>query len=82
MISIVVTTVVARGYKKKAPISAANYLDNSVTRFSVKNDIFLREFTTHFSSSSSSGGGGHHSGGGGHHSSSHSSHGGGGGRHR
>lgn len=82
VIAIVVTTAVSRGYKKKAPISAANYLDNSVTRFSVKNDIFLREFTTHHTHSSSSGGGGHHSGGGGHHSSSHSSHGGGGGRHR
>lgn len=83
VISITVTTMVSRGYKKKAPISAAQYLDNSLTRFSVKNDIFVREFTTHYTrSSGSSGGGGHHSGGGGHHSSSHSSHGGGGGRHR
>lgn len=70
----------AKSYKKKKPISATAYIDANRTRFTRKNDIFVREFTTHHTISSSSGG--HHSGGGGHHSSSHHSHGGGGGRRR
>ena len=76
ILSISITCGVMAGYKKKKPVSAASYLETNRTKYRVKNDIFLREFTTHHTVSSSSSGG-HHSGGGGHHSSSHHSHGGG-----
>lgn len=76
VIAIAVAGSFAKSYKKKKPISASAYIDTNRTRFTRKNDIFVREFTTHhtISSSSSSSRGGHHSGGGGHHSSSHHSH--------
>ncbi|MCH5324247.1 MAG: TPM domain-containing protein [Eubacterium sp.] len=68
-------------YSKKAPISAKTYLDKERTEFTLRNDIFVREFTTshHISESSS----GHHSGGrGGGGGRSRSGRGGGGGRRR
>ncbi len=80
--ALVISFSVAGTYKRKKPISAAAYIENGRTRYTRKNDLFIREFTTHHTVSSSSSGGGHHSGGGGHHSSSHHSHGGGGGRRR
>lgn len=70
----VVVSKTVSGYKKKNPISAANYIDRS--HFVVKRevDMFEREYTTSVTVSSSSGGGhGGHGGGG---------HGGGGGRSR
>ncbi len=68
VIDIVITLSVmggiTRGYKKKAPVSAVGYLDQSRTRFTKKEDVFVREFTTsHRISSSSSGGHGGRSGG-------------------
>jgi len=76
VITLSVMGGITRGYKKKAPVSAVGYLDQSRTRFTKKEDVFVREFTTsHRISSSSSGshGGGrsggsrgsHRSGGGG-----------------
>lgn len=61
---IVVSSVV-RGYKKRAPISAANYIDQSRTRITRQTDQFVREYTTSVNISSSSGGshGGGHGGG-------------------
>lgn len=83
VMALIVTYSAAAGYKRKKPVSAREYLENSRTRFVRQNDIFIREYhSSHSVSSGSSRGGGHHSGGGGHHSSSHSSHGGGGGRRR
>lgn len=82
LISLVSVNSIAAGYKKRKPISARAYVDNTMTRFTQRSDVFVREFTTsHRISSSSSGGGSHHSGGGGGHSRS-GSRGGGGGRHR
>lgn len=82
IVTAVVVSNVVRSYKKKAPISASNYIDQSRTRITRQVDQFVREYTTsHVVSSSSSGGhGGHHGGGGGSHRSG--GHGGGGGRHR
>ncbi len=73
IISIIVTTATVKGYKKRKPISAAAYVDQSRTRVTRQVDQFVREYTTSVSTSSSSGhrGGG---GGGGHHSSSHGHH--------
>lgn len=68
----------AAGYKKKAPVSARQYLERNSTNFTQRQDIYVREFTT--SRRISSGSGGSHGGGGGHsRSGGHSSH---GGRHR
>ena len=59
-----------RGYKRKATLSASNYLDRRATRVTRQVDQFVREYTTSHTHSSSSGGhGGGHGGGGGHHSS-------------
>lgn len=67
----------AASYRKKLPISARQYMKNDMTRFTERNDVFVREYTTsHRVSSSSSGGRGGGHGGGGHHG------GGGGGRRR
>lgn len=66
--------VTVKGYSKKAPVSAARYMDSSRTKFKQRSDIFLRETTTRVRISSGSGGGGHGGHGGGH--------GGGGGRSR
>lgn len=63
------------GYKRKATLSAATYLDKRATRVTRQVDQFVREYTTSHTNSSSSGGG-HHGGGGG------GSHGGGSGHHR
>ncbi|MBD5128499.1 MAG: TPM domain-containing protein [Ruminococcaceae bacterium] len=83
ILTVVIVSSVVRSYKKRAPISAANYLDQSRTRITRQVDRFVREYTTSHVVSSSSGGGhsgGHHGGGGGSHRSG--GHGGGGGRHR
>lgn len=72
IISIIVTLIIVsskvRGYKKKATLSAANYMDRNATRVTRQVDNFIREYTTshtHSSSSGGHGGGGHHGGGGG-----------------
>ncbi|MGN1339496.1 MAG: TPM domain-containing protein [Oscillospiraceae bacterium] len=78
VIALVAVNVHAGSYKKKAPISARQYLVNNRTNFTLRQDIYVREFTTSHRISSSSGGS--HGGGGGHsRSGGHSSH---GGRHR
>ncbi|MCM1168077.1 MAG: TPM domain-containing protein [Ruminococcus sp.] len=82
IVTVIVVNGVVRGYKKRAPISASNYIDQSRTRITRQVDQFVREYTTSVSTSSSSGGhggGGHSSHGGSHRSGGHSSH---GGRHR
>lgn len=79
-IAFVITFITVKtkvsSYKRKATLSAANYLDRRATRVTRQVDQFVREYTTSHTHSSSSGGGGHHSGGGGGH------HGGGSGHHR
>lgn len=72
-ITLIVVKSKVRSYKKKAAISASNYMDRSATRVTRQVDQFIREYTTSHTHSSSSGG---HGGGGGH------SGGGGGGHHR
>lgn len=74
VIAIIITLIVVKakvtGYKKKATLSAANYIDKRATRVTRQVDQFVREYTTSHTHSSSSGGhGGGHSGGG--HSSGH-----------
>lgn len=76
IIAICVTNLQASKYKKRAPVSARAYMDNKMTRFTERSDVFVREYTTSHRVSSSSSGGSHHSGGGSHRS------GGGGGRRR
>ena len=73
-IALIVVSSKVHSYKRKATLSAANYMDRSATRVTRQVDQFVREYTTSHTHSSSSGG--HHGGGGGHHG------GGGGGRHR
>ena len=72
IISIIVTLIIVsskvRSYKRKATLSAANYMDRNATRVTRQVDNFIREYTTshtHSSSSGGHGGGGHHGGGGG-----------------
>ena len=80
IVTLIVTKNVTSGYKKKKPISARSYMDAGRTRYLRRDDIYLRETTTHVRiSSSSSGGGGSRGGGGGR---SRSGGGGGGGRRR
>lgn len=81
IVTISIVSGVVRGYTKRAPISASNYIDQSRTRITRQVDQFVREYTTSHVVSSSSGGhgGGHSSHGGSHRSGGHSSH---GGRHR
>lgn len=67
--------ITVKKYSKKAPISAARYMDSSRTKFTHRKDIFLRQTTTHVRISSGGGHGSHGGGGGG-------GHGGGGGRSR
>lgn len=84
VIAAVTVNCISAGYRKKTPISARAYVENNMTKFTGRSDVFVREFTTsqRISSSSSGGGGGHRSsGGGGGHSRS-GGHGGGGGRRR
>lgn len=71
-ITFIIVKTKVRSYKKKAAISASNYIDRSSTRVTRQVDQFVREYTTSHTHSSSSGGhGGGHSGGhsstGGHH---------------
>lgn len=73
--TIIIVSNVVNGYSKRAPVSAAVYLEKDRTQFTGRVDQYIREYTTSHTSSSSSGGGG----GGGHRS---SGHGGGGGRSR
>ncbi len=64
IITLSVMGGITRGYKKKTPVSAVGYLEQNRTRFTRKEDVFVREFTTsHRVSSSSSGGHGGRSGG-------------------
>ncbi len=65
---IIYLIVVISAYKVNKTPSAAVYIDGKTVRFPVKQDIFVREYTTSYSTGSGSGhhGGGHHSGG--HHS--------------
>lgn len=76
IIAVCVANSQAAKYKKRAPVSARRYMDGSMTRFTQRGDVFVREYTTSHRISSSSSGGSRHSGGGGHRS------GGGGGRRR
>lgn len=76
IIAVCVANSQAAKYKKRAPVSARRYMDGSLTRFTQRGDVFVREYTTSHRISSSSSGGSRHSGGGGHRS------GGGGGRRR
>ncbi|MGN0688106.1 MAG: TPM domain-containing protein [Oscillospiraceae bacterium] len=67
-ITFVIVYCIAKGYKKKAPISARHYMDSSRTVFTDRRDIYIRETTTSVkisSSGSGSHGGGRRSGGGG-----------------
>lgn len=61
----VVSGSVKKGYSKKKPISAANYVDRRKTRVIRQADLFVREYTTSYRVSSSSGGRGGGGGGGG-----------------
>lgn len=83
ILSLIITNNVASKYKRKAPVSAMNYLDKNRTALTRKTDVFVREYTRTYTNSSSSGGhgggGGHSSHGGSHRSGGHSSH---SGRHR
>ncbi len=79
VVTFVITSVFVSGYKKKAPVSAKNYMDTSRTKYTRRDDLYLRETTTHVRISSSSSGGGGSRGGGGR---SRSGGGGGGGRRR
>ena len=70
IISLIVTTISVKSttnsYKKKTPISARHYLDQSAIKWLDRQDIYLRETNTSVRiSSSSSGGGRSRSGGGG-----------------
>lgn len=66
-ITFIIVKTKVRSYKKKAAISASNYIDRGSTRVTRQVDQFIREYTTSHTRSSSSGGhgGGGHSGGGG-----------------
>ncbi len=81
IITAVIVICVVNGYKKKAPVSAKSYMDAGRTKYTRRDDIYLRETTTHvrISSSGGGGGGGSRGGGGGR---SRSGGGGGGGRSR
>ncbi len=81
LIPLIGVNAYAAGYKKRAPVSARHYLDANRTVFTLRQDMFVREFTTSHRISSSSSGGGRGGGGGGGHSRS-GGRGGGGGRHR
>lgn len=78
VIALIITSIVAKKYKKKAPISATQYIDRRTVHVTWTRDDFIREYTTSVrvesNRSGHHGGGGGHSGGGGHHTS--------GGRHR
>ncbi len=64
-IALIVAGNMARGYSKKAPISARRYLDGSRTNYLERTDVYVREYTTSHKISSSSGGHGGRGGGGG-----------------
>ncbi len=75
VVALIFANSIKKSYMKKAPISAAQYLDKHRTDITYRNDAFIREYTTSYRTSSSSGGGrsggGGGGGGGGHHSSGH-----------
>ena len=70
VLSVIITLIVVsskvHSYKRKATLSASNYMDRNATRVTRQVDQFVREYTTSHTHSSSSGGGGGHHGGGGH----------------
>ena len=80
IVTFIVVSMTTSGYKKKKPVNAKSYMDASRTKYHRRDDIYLRETTTHVRISSSSGGGGGSRGGGG--GRSRSGGGGGGGRRR
>ncbi len=65
IVTAIATSSTVKKYSKKAPVSARRYIDTSRTRFTQRQDIYLRETTTHVRISSSSGGGSHGGRGGG-----------------
>lgn len=65
VIALIVVGNIAKGYSKKAPISARRYLDGNRTNYLERTDVFVREYTTSHKISSSSGGRGGRGGGGG-----------------
>ena len=77
IVAVVIFTNTKRSYSKKAPISAAQYIDKNRKNIVGSEDRFIREYTTSHridtssSSGGRSGGGGHSGGGGGHHSGGH-----------
>lgn len=77
IVAFVIFTNTKRSYSKKAPISAAQYIDKNRKNIVGSEDRFIREYTTSHridtssSSGGRSGGGGHSGGGGGHHSGGH-----------
>ena len=62
IIAVCVANSQAAKYKKRAPVSARRYMDGSLTRFTQRGDVFVREYTTSHRISSSSSGGSRHSG--------------------
>lgn len=78
VITLIVVSAKVSGYKRKAALSAVNYMDRRATRVTHQEDRFIREYTTSHTNSSSGGGHGGGGGGGGHSG----GHGGGGGHHR
>ncbi|MBP3841663.1 MAG: TPM domain-containing protein [Bacilli bacterium] len=83
VIFIVLLILIHKNKMVTKKLNVSEYFDKSSLDFTKKNDIFLREHTTHYTVSSSSGSGGGHSGGGFHSSggSSGGGHSSGGGRH-
>lgn len=65
VITVCVVSASVSKYKKKKPLSAAEYIDRSHFRMKREVDRFVREYTTSVSIRSSSGGGGRSGGGGG-----------------
>ncbi|MDE7399006.1 MAG: TPM domain-containing protein [Oscillospiraceae bacterium] len=78
VVSLIVTSATVSKYKKKKPISAAQYIDRRTVNVTFRRDDFIREYTTSVRVDSNHHSG--HHGGGGHSGGGH--HGGGGGRHR
>lgn len=84
IISLIIYLIAKSRYKFKGTTDPKIYVSDNLTRFTEKQDIFIRKDTSRTHIDTSSGSGGHrssgHSGGGSHHS--HSGHHGGGGHHR
>lgn len=80
IISLIYVNAHASKYKRRTPISARAYMDSRSTKFTQREDMFVREYTTTRRINTSSGSS-HSGGGGGHRGGGHRS-GGGGGRRR